>query len=81
MSIGRTPFRALYSYDAPTFVDLAFGDSRAPKAEDWIQESKDILKALKENPHTAQNQQKMYVDQNRTQLLGWRFGVPKTTAI
>jgi hypothetical protein len=31
------------------FFDLAFVDSRAPKAKDWIQESRGILKALKEN--------------------------------
>jgi hypothetical protein len=36
MSIGMTPFRALYGYDAPSFVDLAFGDSMALKAKDWI---------------------------------------------
>jgi hypothetical protein len=44
MSIGMTPFRALYGYDAPTFVDQIFGDNRAPKAKDWIQESQDILR-------------------------------------
>jgi transposase InsO family protein len=49
MSVGMSPFRALYGYDAPSFVDLAFGDNRAPKAKDWIQESQDILKALKDN--------------------------------
>jgi hypothetical protein len=36
MSIGMTPFQALYGYDAPTLVDLVFGESRAPKAKDWI---------------------------------------------
>ena len=49
MSIGMSPFRALYGYDAPSFVEMAFGESRAPKAKDWIQESQDILKALKDN--------------------------------
>jgi hypothetical protein len=39
MSIGMTPFWALYSYEAMTFADVAFGDSRAPKARDWIQDS------------------------------------------
>ena len=39
MSIGMIPFRALYRYDAPTLVDLVFGESRAPKAKDWIIES------------------------------------------
>jgi hypothetical protein len=39
MSIGMTPFRALYGYNAPSFVDVVFGDNRAPKAKDWIQES------------------------------------------
>jgi hypothetical protein len=44
-----TPFRALYGYDAPTLVDLVFGERRAPKAKDWIIESQEILKLLKEN--------------------------------
>jgi hypothetical protein len=34
MSIGMTPFKALYGYDAPTLTDLVFGDNRAPKAKD-----------------------------------------------
>jgi hypothetical protein len=29
MSIGMTPFQALYGYDASTFVDQIFGDNRA----------------------------------------------------
>jgi hypothetical protein len=33
MSIGMTPFRALYGYDTPSFVEMAFGDNRAPKAK------------------------------------------------
>ena len=49
MSIGMTPFCALYGYDALSFADVVFGDSRAPKAKDWIQESQDILKALKDS--------------------------------
>jgi hypothetical protein len=67
MSIGMTPFKALYGYDATTFVDQAFGDSRAPKAKDWIQETPDILRTLKDNLQTAQNQQKMYVDKHRVE--------------
>ena len=49
MSIGMTPFRALYECDAPTLVDLVFRESRAPKAKDWIIKSREILKLLKEN--------------------------------
>jgi len=67
MSIGMTPFRALYSYEAMTFADVVFGDSRALKARDWIQESQDILRALKENMRVAQDQQKMYADRHRTE--------------
>jgi hypothetical protein len=62
-----TPFRALYNYDAPTFVDLVFEDNRAPKAKDWLQESQHILKALKENLQTTQNQQKLYADRKRVE--------------
>jgi hypothetical protein len=39
MSIGMTPFWALYSYKAMTFADIVFSDSRAPKARDWIQDN------------------------------------------
>ena len=36
MSIKMTPFKALYAYEALSFTDLDFGDSRAPKAKNWI---------------------------------------------
>ena len=39
-----------------------FGVSKAPRAKDWIQESQDILWALKDNIATTQNQQKLYAD-------------------
>jgi hypothetical protein len=65
MSIGMTPFRALYGYDTPTLVDLVFGESRAPKAKDWIIESQEILKLLKENLQTAQNRQKISADRHK----------------
>ena len=65
MSIRMTHFKALYGYKALDYADLAFGDSRAPKAKDWIQDSQDILKILKENLQTAQNQQKLYADKHR----------------
>ncbi len=39
-----------------------FGDSKAPRAKIWIQESQDILQALKDNMATTQNQQKLYAD-------------------
>lgn len=67
MSIGMTLFHALYGYDALSFTDIVFGDSRAPKARDWILESPHILKALKDNLLTAENQQKMYTDMHRTE--------------
>ena len=38
MSIWMTPFKALYGYEALSFADLAFGDNRAPKAKDWVQD-------------------------------------------
>jgi hypothetical protein len=65
MSIGMAPFRALYGYDALSFVDLEFGESGAPKAKDWIQESRGILKAPKDNLQTTHNQHKVYVDRPR----------------
>lgn len=65
MSIGMTPFRALYGYDAPTLVDLVFEERKAPKAKDWIIESQDILKLLKENLQTVQNRQKISADRYR----------------
>ena len=62
MSIGMTPFKALYGYEALNFVDIVLGDSRVPKEKDWVQTNQDILKLLKENLQTAQNQQKLYAD-------------------
>ncbi|KAH9313807.1 hypothetical protein KI387_022434 [Taxus chinensis] len=62
-----TPFRALYGYDARSFVDMAFGDSRASKARECLQDSQDILKTLKDNMQQAQNQQKVYVDRHMSE--------------
>ena len=42
MSIGMSPFKALYGYDASNFIDHIFGDRRAPKAKDWIEECQEI---------------------------------------
>ena len=55
MSIRMSPFRALYGYEALSFADTMFGDSRAPLAKNWIQGFQDILRALKDNLQTAQN--------------------------
>ena len=37
MSIGMSPFKSLYGYEASSFIDDIFGDSRAPKDKDWIE--------------------------------------------
>ena len=38
---GMSPFRALYGYDALTFFDMIFGDSRYPKDNiAWIKGKK-----------------------------------------
>lgn len=37
MSIKMSPFMGLYGYEALNFVDLVFGDSRAPQAKDMLQ--------------------------------------------
>jgi hypothetical protein len=62
MSIGMPPFRALYNYDPLSFVDIFVGDSRAPMVQDWIQQSQDILRELKDHLKRAQNQHKVQVD-------------------
>jgi len=62
MSIWMSPFMEFYGYDAPSFVDLEFGESRPPNAKYWLQESQDILRVLKEKLQVSQNQKKMYED-------------------
>jgi hypothetical protein len=64
-SIGMSPFRALYGYDPLSFGEIAFGDSRAPMVQDWIQKSQDILRELKDHLQRAQNQQKVQADKHR----------------
>eukprot|EP00253_Pinus_taeda_P034426 PITA_34426 len=44
-----------------------FGASKAPRAKIWIQESWDILRALKDNMATAQNQQKLYANTSQVE--------------
>jgi hypothetical protein len=56
LSIGMSPFKALYNYDPLTFVEIVFGDKRDPMVKEWIHESQDILKELKDNLHRAKNQ-------------------------
>jgi hypothetical protein len=51
--MGMTPFRALYSYDPLSFVEIAFGDSRAPMVQDWVQQSQDRLRELKDHNFSA----------------------------
>jgi len=53
MSIRMSPFRAMYGYDAPSFVETMFRDSRVPGANEWIEESQRILKTVKENMQVA----------------------------
>ena len=60
-----TPFKALHGYEALKFVDLSFGNNRSPKEKDWVHDSQDILKVLRENLQAAQNQQKLYADRHR----------------
>ena len=67
MTIQMTPFMALYSYEAPNFLDLFLGDSRLPRACELLQESKDIVATLRDNIARAQNQQKQYADKKRTE--------------
>jgi len=62
-----TPFRTLYGYDSLTFMDVALGDSMAPMAKDWVQESWEILRELKDHLQKAQNQQKIYADKNKVE--------------
>jgi hypothetical protein len=47
MSIGMSPFRALYNYGPLSFVEIVFSDNMAPMVQDWIQQSQDILKEFK----------------------------------
>jgi hypothetical protein len=65
MSIRMSPFRALYGYDAPSFMETVFGDNRVPGAKDWVEESQRILQSVRENLQSAQNQQKIYADRHR----------------
>ena len=57
-------FKALYGYEALSFMDLAFDEIKVPWAKETMQSYQDILKALKDNIQHAQNQQKMYADRH-----------------
>ena len=56
MSIGMSPFKALYGYEATAFGDLINQESRVLEAKDFIPKNIDIMKTLKDNFHHAQNQ-------------------------
>jgi hypothetical protein len=67
MSIRMSPFRALYGYDAHSFIETVFGDNRVSGAKDWVEESQRILQSVRENLQSAQNQQKIYADRHRVE--------------
>ena len=67
MSIGMPPFHTLYGYDALSFVDLVLSDSRVPTASDYVKQSQDIIRSLKDNLQHAQNPKKLYFDRKRTE--------------
>ena len=67
MSIGMTTFRALYSYDPLSFVEIVFGVSKAPMVQDWIQQSQNILREMKNHLQREQNQQKVQADNHRVE--------------
>jgi len=49
MSIGMTPFCALYGYDSLSFVDLVLSNSRVLAKSDFFKQSQDIIRSLKDN--------------------------------
>jgi hypothetical protein len=53
MSIRMSSFRALYVYDAPSFIETVFGDNRVFGAKDWVEESQRILQSIRENLQSA----------------------------
>ena len=66
-NITSAKIKAWYGYHALTFADVMFGASKVLRAKDWIQESRDILQALKDNLATPQNQQKLYADRGQVE--------------
>lgn len=68
MSIKMIPFKAPYGYEPTTFGSLITQESQVPRAKHFIQQSMDAMKTVKYNLHQAKNQQKMYVDRNRTKM-------------
>lgn len=72
MSIQMTPFMALYGYDAPSFLDLLFSNSRVPGARDLLQENWVIMRSLKENMYKAHNKQhRMQINKEWNNHLKW----------
>ena len=59
------PHEKIYSIYALKFSDMVLGDTRAPKAKYWVEESQEILNLLKDNLQVAQNQQKQYANKHR----------------
>jgi hypothetical protein len=67
MSIGMTPFRALYNYNRLSFIEITFGGSKAPIVQDWVQQSQDILRELKDHLQREHNHQKVKADKHRVE--------------
>ena len=48
-------------------MEIVFGGSRAPLVQDWIQQSQDILRELKDHLQREHNQQKVQADKHRVE--------------
>ncbi|XP_059078049.1 uncharacterized protein LOC131876625 [Cryptomeria japonica] len=67
MTIQMTPFRALYGYDAPIFLDLLMSDCRVPSVDACYRRTRISLELFIRTLKKAKNQQKQYADQRRVE--------------
>lgn len=82
MSVGMSPFKALYGYKTTSFGNLIIQEIHVLGSKDFIQQSMDIMKTLKDNLHQAQNQQNIcQPKQDWKNIWIWGFGFPKATTL
>ena len=73
LSIGMSLFKALYSYEAISFRSFILPKSKVLGAKALVQQNMGIMRVFKDNLHHAQNQEKIYVEQNWTDWVFLRL--------
>lgn len=60
-----TPFQALYSYEPPKWKGFTIIETKFPTTKNQLEETQNVLQAIKEDLNVVRNHMKQQADQRR----------------